>query len=168
MKKKATAAFFLIILYMYMFPAVSNANSSWHWVTASPLKVLPFAIIFTLLIETAAIVFIGKANNIKKSFFAVSLANIFSFLVPCFFRAYKMIPTSGGLSLWDAFNKGPYYIVMAGYLVLTLIVEVPTVYFLLRKETRSKRWLIISIVASNIITTLLVALCERQICIGSW
>jgi len=168
LKKKVATVFFLTSLYIFMLPVVSNANSSWHWVTVSPLKVLPFAIFFTLIIETAAIVFAGKTADIKKSFIAVALANIFSFLAPGFFRAYRFIPTSGVFSLSAAFNKGPYYIVLTGYLVLTLVVEVPTVYFLLSKETKSKRWLIISIVASNIITTLLVALCERQICIGSW
>lgn len=151
-----------------MFPTVSNANSSWHWVTASPLKVLPFAILFTLIIETSAIVMIGKVADIKKSFIVVGLANLFSFLAPYIFRAYRFIPTSGGFDLLAAFNKGPYYIVLTGFLVLTLIVELPIVYLMLKKETNKKPSLAITILASNIITTLLVAVCERQICIGRW
>ncbi|HHU91393.1 MAG TPA: hypothetical protein GXZ22_10125 [Clostridiaceae bacterium] len=168
MKKKVIATLSLTVLFLLMFATISNANSSWHWVTVSPLKVLPFAVFFTLLIETVAVVFIGKVADIKKSFIVVALANIFSFLAPGIFRAYRFIPTSGGFSLMAAFNKGPYYIVLTGYLVLTLIVELPVVYFLLRKEAKRKWGFIISIVASNIVTTLLVAICERQICIGRW
>lgn len=168
MKKNVTTTFLLTTLFILMFTTVSNANSSWHWVTVSPLKVLPFAVLFTLLIETAAIVLVGKVADIKKSFIVVALANIFSFLAPYVFRAYRFIPTSGGFNLLAAFNKGPYYIVLAGYLVLTIIVELPIVYFMLKREAKGKMGLILSILMSNIITTILVALCERQICIGRW
>lgn len=168
MKKNVTTTFLLTTLFILMFATVSNANSSWHWVTVSPLKVLPFAVLFTLLIETVAIVLVGKVADIKKSFIVVALANIFSFLAPYVFRAFRFIPTSGGFNLPDAFNKGPYYIVLAEYLILTLIVELPIVYFLLKKEAKGKWGLMISILTSNIITTILVALCERQICIGRW
>lgn len=168
MKKRVITILISMTLFVFMFSTVSNANSSWHWVTASPLKVLPFAIFFTLLIETAAIVIAGKITDIKKSFIIVGFANLFSFLAPYIFRAYKFIPTSGGYNLLAAFNKGPYYMVLTGYLVLTIIVELPTVYFLLKKNANGKLGLILSILASNIVTTLLVAVCERQICIGRW
>ncbi len=144
------------------------ANSSWHWVTASPLKVFPFAVAFTLLIETVSVVKLGKTANFKKSLLTVSCANLFSFLAPYIERAYRFIPTSGGFSILAAFNKGPYYIVLSGYLLLTIIVELPIVYLLLRKDTGSKGRLITSILLSNTVTTLLVAACERLICIGSW
>lgn len=168
MKRNMIVILIITFLLAIMFPVVSNANSSWHWVTASPLKVFPFAILFTLIIETAAIVLFGKVSDIKKSFIVVSMANLFSFLAPYVFRAYRFIPTSGGFNLLAAFNKGPYYIVLTGFLVLTLIVELPIVYFMLKKETKRKLGLAMSILASNIITTLLVAVCERQICIGRW
>ncbi len=168
MKRNVVIISIISFLFFLMFPTVSNANSSWHWVTASPLKVLPFAILFTLIIETAAIVMIGKVADIKKSFIVVGLANLFSFLAPYIFRAYRFIPTSGGFDLLAAFNKGPYYIDLTGFLVLTLIVELPIVYLMLKKETNKKPSLAIAILASNIITTLLVAVCERQICIGRW
>lgn len=168
LKKNVTSSLILTVLFVLMFSTVANANSSWHWVTASPLKVLPFAIFVTLLIETTAIVSIGKVADIKKSFIVVSLANLISFLAPYIFRAFRFIPTSGGFRLVDAFNKGPYYIVLTGYLVLTLIIELPIVYFILNKYVKDNKRLVISILSSNIITTLLVAICERQICIGRW
>lgn len=168
MKNRVFIFIILSGVFSMFFQCVIYANSSWHWVTSSPLKVLPFAVIFTLFIETIAIVKFGKVTNSKKAFRIVSFANLFSFLAPYFERAYRFIPTSGGYSIPAAFNKGPYYIVLAGYLLLTIIVELPTVYLLLRKNTKNEMNLILSILISNIITTLLVAICERLICIGQW
>jgi len=168
LKRRAIAILVLSNLFFFISPLISNANSSWHWVTSSPVNVLPFAIIFTLAIETAAVVLIGKVPDVKKSIIIISLANLFSFLAPAIFRAFRFYPVSGSLSLGAAFNKGPYYIVLTGYLVLTIIVELPIVYWLLKKDTSKKPDLVIAILASNIVTTLLVAVCERLICIGSW
>lgn len=167
MRRTAVIVFILSCLFVLMFSSVSYANSSWHWVTASPMKVFPFAVFFTLIIETAAVVIIGKVADVKKSIIVVGLANLFSFLAPYVIRAYNFIPTSGGFKLWAAFEKGPYYMVLSGYLILTLIVELPVVYLMLLKES-SKTGLAAAILASNIITTLLVAVSERLICIGSW
>lgn len=168
MKKRALTILIFTALFTCIFSTVSFANSSWHWVTASPLKVLPFAIFFTLIIETFAIALLGKVAETKKAFIIVCLANLISFLAPYIFRAYRFIPTSGGFNLLAAFNKGPYYIVLTGYLILTLIVELPIVYLFLKKYAKAPMGLAISIISSNIITTLLVAICERQICVGRW
>lgn len=151
-----------------LLSSVVYANSSWHWITTSPLTVLPFAVIFTLLIETVSVVKLGKVSNTKKTLVVVCLANLLSFLAPYLERAYRFIPTSGGYSILAAFDKGPYYMILGGYLFLTIIVELPTVYYLLRKESFDNKKLIGSIITSNIITTLLVAVCERIICIGRW
>jgi len=153
---------------MLLFPLIVYANSSWHWVTMSPMKVLPFAIIITLLIETVAIMKFGKVSNGKKTVIIVCLANLMSFLAPYIERAYRFIPTSGGFSITAAFNKGPYYIVLLGYLLLTIIVELPIVYFMLRKDSSNKINLLSSIIVFNIVTTVLVAVSERILCIGQW
>ena len=154
--------------FMFFLYYITLANSSWHWVTVSPMKILPVAIISTLSIESLSIGKSSGISNNKKTFMVVSLANLFSFLAPYLFRAYSFIPTSGRFSLSAAFNKGPFYIVLTGYLVLTLVVELPIVYILLKKEARNKLKLFVSILASNIITTLLVAFFERLICKGLW
>jgi len=91
-----------------------------------------------------------------------------SFFASYLESAYRFIPTSGGYSIFAAFNKGPYYIILAGYLILTIAVELPIVYFLLRKDSVSRKNLLVSILLSNIVTTLLVAVCERIICVGQW
>lgn len=143
-------------------------NSSWHWLTTSPMTILPFAIIITLLIEIISISKFNDINNIKKVSIVITLANLLSFLAPYLERAYRFIPTSGGYSLSGAFNKGPYYIILAGYLLLTILIELPTVFLFLQKTASNRKKLILTIICSNIITTGIVAILERLICIGRW
>ncbi|WP_353093187.1 hypothetical protein [Tissierella praeacuta] len=158
----------LFSIFVILFPSVIYANSSWHWLTTSPLTVLPFAIIFTLIIEIIMVIKLGKVRNYKKVIMIVSLANLISFLVPYIDRAYRFRPMSREYALLDAFHAGPFYIVLVGYLLLTVLVELPVVYLLLRKDSDDEKDLNKSIIFSNIITTLLVAICERLICIGKW
>ncbi|MBP7223082.1 MAG: hypothetical protein KBA50_07520 [Sedimentibacter sp.] len=167
MKHKAYKAAVWTGAFLFLFPLIVYANSSWHWVTASPMKVLPFAVVFTILIETASVTKLGGVSDSKKAFYIICLANLMSFIAPYLERAYRFIPTSG-YSIFAAFNKGPYYIVLAGYLILTVAVELPIVYFLLRKYSLNRKNLLISIILSNTVTTLLVAVCERIICVGRW
>lgn len=68
----------------------------------------------------------------------------------------------------EVFNKGPSYIITTKYLILTLIVEIPVVYFFLRKDAANKKQLILVTTIANIITTLLIAIIERIVCKGSW
>jgi hypothetical protein len=161
-----TAVFAGILLAF--LPIAVYANSSWHWVTTSPFTVLPFAVIATLLIEKAAVVKIGKVPNSRRTLIIICAANLLSFIAPYLERAYRFIPTSGEYAIMAAFNKGPFYIVLSGYLILTVIVELPLVFYLLREESANKKNLFMSILLSNTVTTLLVAVLERIICIGRW
>ena len=113
---------FLTSVLILSLPVVTYANSSWHWLTASPITVLPFAVVLTLLIETIYIVRFGKVNNSKKVFCIVTFVNLLSFIAPYVERAYRFIPTSGGFNFLAAFDKGPYYIVLVGYLLLTVVI----------------------------------------------
>lgn len=157
-----------VCILLAFLPISVYANSSWHWVTTSPFTVLPFAVIATLLIEKAAVVKIGKVPNSGRTLIIICAANLLSFIAPYLVRAYRFIPTSGEHAIMAAFNKGPFYIVLSGYLILTVIVELPVVYIFLREKSASKRNLFLSILLSNTATTLLVAVLERIICIGRW
>lgn len=168
MRSRITAVFICVCFAFVLFPAASFANSSWHWVTTSPMTVFPFAIILTLMIETFAVVKYGKVSNTKKSVIVIGLANLLSFLAPYLERAYRFMPTSGGFSIFAAFEKGPYYMVLSGFLLLTVVIEVPLVYFLLKDHTTSKKSLFVFVLLSNIATTVIVAGLERLICIGRW
>jgi hypothetical protein len=171
--KKNTASLIIVLISiisicLLCLPITAYANSSWHWLTTSPITILPFAVISTLLVETILIVKFGKVKKQIKAFGIVTLANLISFLAPYVERAYRFIPTSGGFRLSAAFNKGPYYIVLAGYLFLTIIIELPVVFLWLKKDTESVKSLAMSILTANIITTLGVALIERIVCVGRW
>lgn len=168
MRSRIPVALVCNCVVFILLPAAAYANSSWHWVTTSPMTVFPFAVILTLLIETFAVAKYGKVSNTKKSILVIGLANLLSFLTPYMERAYRFIPTSGGFSIFAAFNKGPYYMVLSGFLLLTVVIELPLVYFLLREYTSSKKSLLVSILMSNIATTVIVAGLERLICIGRW
>lgn len=168
MKHKLLRVITYCILTTIFLSQYVYANSSWIWLTTSPKKILPIAIVVTLLIEVVGILKVCKISNVKRISCSVLLANIISFIVPYIHRAYRFIPTSGGFSLSSAFDKGPYYMILSGYLFLTLIIEIPVVYGFLRKEVNNKKKLIITILIVNIITTILVAVLERIICIGQW
>ena len=158
----------VVTIFFISLPTIVYANSSWQWLTISPLKVLPWAILLTLSIETIVIVKFGRVSNVKKVLGVICLANLISFLAPYLLRAYSHIPTSGGYALLSAFEKGPYYIVLSGYLLLTIVVELPIVYRFLKGITINRNHLIISILSANIVTTLLVAIIERILCVGQW
>lgn len=168
MKERFYNAMIFTSMIMLFLSSVVYANSSWHWVTTSPMTVLPFAVIFTLFIETVSVVRIGKVEDSKKALMVISLANLMSFLAPYLERAYRFRRVLGEFYLPAAFDKGPYYMILSGYLLLTVVVELPVVYYFLSKEAASKKKLLAVIISSNIITTLLVAICERMICIGRW
>ena len=167
-KYNALSIIILISVFIMCLPMSAYANSSWHWITTSPMTLLPFVIILTLIIEIVSVVKFGKVKNLKKVFYVVALANLLSYLAPYIERAYRFIPTSGGFNFAAAFNKGPYYIVLIGYLLLTIIVELPVTFFILRKDTENAKMLAISILGANIITTLMVAIIERVVCVGQW
>ena len=65
-------------------------------------------------------------------------------------------------------DSGPHYIVSGAFLLLTIIIEMPIVYNVLKSNVQSKRMLQITIIVSNIITTAGVAVIERLITEGHW
>ena len=150
------------------FPMFASANSSWVWISETrPYDILPFVIIGTLLIETVAVNLVGKVDNWYKTFFAVFVGNIISFVVP-YIGYSNSIYAEVGYTLSQIIDRGPYYTVGTAFLLLTLIVELPIVYFLLKKDADNKKKLALCIVLANIVTTVLVAIVERTLCYGRW
>ncbi len=162
--------FYGLLSLLTIYPAIIYANSSWHWVTRSPKKVLPIAVFLTLVLETIGIATYNKIKNKGKVLFIVTIANIVSFILPYVERAYRHMPTSGTwFWAWhSAFDSGPYYMVLFGFLFLTLIAEIPIVYYYLGKKVDNKKKLLYSIISVNIVTTLIVAVLERLLCRGQW
>lgn len=131
-------------------------------------------IILTLFIEILVTLVLGKINSsvsLKiKIAILITVANIASFIFPYIFRAIEFLGVSGGWSnaWYDAFNAGPFYIVLTGYLFLTLVIEIPIIYLYVKKHTKNKVVLLAAIISANVFTTLIVAVIERMMFYGHW
>lgn len=156
----------LVLSFAFSFSAA--ANSSWRWITESrPYDVLPFVIVFTLLIETYAIKHLCAIERTDRVFVPVLIGNIISYAMP--YAAYSQTtPYAGAYSLGYILERGPFYTVGIVFLLMTLIVEIPVVYAFLKKKANSKNTLIKVTFAVNVFTTVLVAITERVICRGKW
>lgn len=158
----------LFFVNVFVFSVHCFANSSWHWLTNSPKKILPFAVVITLFIEIFSVVKFAGVKDIRKACVVITLTNLLSFLAPYIERANRFKSVIGSFSIDAAFSKGPYYIVLIGFLVLTVLVELPVGFLFLKKNASSSVRLMLSILISNIITTGGVAIAERIICVGQW
>lgn len=157
-------------LLFCLFPtATAWANSSWRWAAETrPYDVLPYAIVLTLAIETAALVLLAKIPRVGKVFCLVALANFLSFLAPyawelLIFRTEGIYP-----SFLETIEHWPVYTVGIAYAVVTLAIEVPLLYLALRKDAENRKRLLWALVGANLLTTALCFLIERVFCPGSW
>ena len=171
MKDKLFLKYLSVILVgILLIPNIVQANSSWSWLNNSrPIYLLPFAIVATLLIEIIMITKLNKIKEITKSIVVIGGANIISFVVP--YLIILLMPDIGYTSkefFIAMMEKGPSYIVGLEYLFFTLIIEVPIVYNFFKKNCENKIKLLTVIVMANVITTVLVAVLERIICVGHW
>lgn len=156
----------IITIFMLLLPINVYANSSWVWISETrPYDILPVIIVITLVIETLTISFATSKKKVVKVFTVVAIANLLSFLTPFlinFISAYIE-----KIEFEYYVNHYPFYIVGIIYLCITILVETPIVYVLLKKDDKNKR-LLLTIIISNIITTGIVAITERVLCIGNW
>lgn len=151
------------VLCFLLFPTACFANSSWHWVTFAPYTLLPLAIALTLGIETWGIFRFAGVTARRRAIIIVGMANSFSFIAPYFVSFFLSPP-------WKVLYYYPSYMVTLFSLVLTLIVELPVVYFGLRKTVPDHNRKRLFWIASwlNLLTTLLVGIIERIACRGEW
>lgn len=156
---------FLLILF---FSLPVYANSSWRWISETrPYDVLPFVVIVTLLAETVTIGRWAAIREYGRVFCFVLVGNLCSFAAPYLFQ-YLVCASEQLYSFSQALEHLPVYIVGAGYLVVTLLVELPIVYFSLRKSAQNKPRLLPAILCINVITTIFTAIVERIFCRGMW
>ena len=169
MKKNNFVVSFLLAMLMSVgFSVTAFGNSSWVWITESrPYDVLPFVIVFTLVAETYAIKALAGVKNTAEAFIPVLIGNILSYAVP-YIGYSQTTPYAGAFSLGYILERGPFYTVGTAFLITTLVVEIPVVYFFLKKKAEDKRNLILTAVGANVFTTVVVAVVERVICRGRW
>lgn len=153
-------------LLLCLLPLSASANSSWRWISDTrPYDVLPFVALITIAIETVALWLMLNKQRLVKIAIVVVLANLLSFAAPYLFDYWD------AMWLWsmhELVDKFPSYTIRSAYFWMTLLVELPVVYFTLRKHARKKSNLLLSILAANTITTLLTAAAERLFCYGQW
>ena len=165
MEKRITRVIVITCFVLLIIPQAVFADSSWCWLTDTrPFDILPPVALATIVIEVLAIWLIPNTGKLMKTAVAVILANAASFLLP-----YALLLNDPVYPKFDdMLNAGPNYIVGAGFVILTLVLEIPIVYNLLKKHVDSKKKLLWSIIGSNIVTTAMVAVIERMVTDGYW
>lgn len=146
---------------------VAYANSSWIWISETrPWDILPWVILVTLAVEILTIRLFGGENRTGHISLFVTLGNLISFLVPYLLKwgSYAI----RGFDFDKYLNHAPSFIVGLAFLVLTLIVELPLVYFTVKPKDEPRRKLLWTIVGANIVTTALTAIVEQTLCQGQW
>ena len=164
---KAISNTSVTFLLLFTFSFTAFANSSWVWISETrPYDVLPFVAIATLAIETAALNLILKIGNWHKVFSGVLIGNLISFAVP--YIGYSNTTPYYDMPLSYILERGPFYTVGAAFLIITVAVELPFMYFWLKKSVKNKKLLILTTIIANIVTTAMVAVVERLLCEGHW
>ncbi len=165
MKKRITRVIVITCFVLLIIPQAVFADSSWCWLTDTrPFDILPPVALATIVIEVLAIWLIPHTGKLMRTAVAVILANAASFLLP-----YALLLNDPVYPKFDdMLNAGPNYIVGAGFVILTLVLEIPIVYNLLKKHVDSKKKLLWAIVGSNTVTTAMVAVIERMVTDGYW
>lgn len=153
-------------MLIFIFSLTAFANSSWVWISETrPYDVLPFVALATLIIETAALNGFLKIGNWHRVFTGVLIGNLISFAVP-YIGYSNTTPYAGYYTLTQILQRGPFYTVGAAFLIITVAVELPFMYFWLKKSVKNKKLLVLVTVVANVVTTAMVALVERILCEG--
>lgn len=160
---------FILLCFCSLLTFITQAayaDSSWVWLSAyRPYDVLPWVAIATIAIETLAINYIPKVEHLLKTFVTVVLANLASFAAP--YLIYAMGLDVEG-SMKAVLEAGPTYNVNVTFLAVTVIVELPIVYNVLKKHVDNRKKLLWTIIIANILTTAMVVIIERELCYGHW
>lgn len=172
-KHRGMIAFCAVFICVFMFPMTASANSSWHWLSSKkPYELLFIIAPLTIAAESAAIDHIPKIRKPAKVIGIVGAANLASFFAPYAAIILNALLYSPEIDIeWEltyTIDYMPYYTVGVFFLIVTLCVELPIVYFSLRKDCQKRHLLLITVIVSNIITTALCALAERLLCHGAW
>lgn len=166
-KYKSTSAFIISLFFIQLFNLIAFANSSWFWISETrPFDMLPWVAIGTLIIETISLIVFAKIKNGFMVFTFVTIANLLSFAAPYLFL--WLVPNEVGYTFKMFIENTPSYTIGVLYYITTILIELPIVYFSLIKYASSIKKFVITVICSNIVTTVLVAIIERIFCVGRW
>ena len=168
MKNKKVLLFTIVFLFLSV-PFYVSANSSWCWISETrPYDILPWVALATILIETWMIIRYGKTDEVIHVIAVVILVNFISFVFPyiIYYASRSMMVVDKDfrsmLEHWPAYTVGGWF------LVLTIVLEVPILYFDLKEKVANKKSLLKILIIANVLTTLMVAVVERIACRGRW
>lgn len=168
-KTKNLNTILMAFILLFSVPLSAFANSSWVWLTPfRPHYILPVVIIITLATEILLIYYFSKSTKFNKIITFVILGNLLSFLAPYFCKYIISLMPHSIYNFSMMLDRGPHYIVGLAYLILTLILESPIVYYGVKNDAEKQQGLIKGIVISNIITTIFTAAVEHILCRGHW
>ena len=166
-KYKSTSAFIISLFFIQLFNLIAFANSSWFWISETrPFDILPWVAIGTLIIETISLIVFAKIKNGFMVFTFVTIANLLSFAAPYLFLL--LVPNAIGYTFEMFIENTPSYTIGFLYYATTVLVELPIIYFSLSKYASSIKRFVITVICSNTVTTILVAIIERIFCVGRW
>ena len=130
------SAAILAVLFSSALSTTVFADSSWVWISETrPHDVLPWAAIATLAIETWMLCHFCRIEKTFKVFCVVVLGNLLSFSAPYVMAALDEVHTDFLFSL----EHWPYYITGTASLLVTVAVELPVEYGLLKKNVPEQR-----------------------------
>lgn len=168
-KRKNINTILMTLILLFSVSLTAFANSSWVWLTPfRPIYILPFVIIVTLSTEILLIYYFSKSTKFNKIITFVILGNLLSFLAPYLWEFLISLMPHSIYNFSEMLERGPSYIIGVAYLLLTLIVEIPIVYYGVKKDAENQQGLLKGIIFSNIITTIYTALVEHILCRGHW
>lgn len=167
--KNRRSTLFSVFLLLLFIPQVVSANSSWCWISETrPYDVLPVVAIATILVECGMINRCIRPKNYHVILAYVSVANLLSFICPYIINYCRLTVVRGYQPISEMFEHWPAYTVGICFLIMTIAVELPIVYFGLKKRSDNTKKLKGIIVLANVITTIMVAVVERLFCQGHW
>lgn len=168
MKNRKTTLF-IVFLLLLSIPQVVSANSSWYWISETrPYDVLPVVAIATILIEVGMINSSVRPKSRYRTIVYVIVANLLSFICPYVINYCQLASVKGYQPVSDMFAHWPVYTVGICFLIMTVAVELPIVYFGLKEGVEDRKKLKRIIVIANVLTTIMVAVVERTVCQGHW
>lgn len=166
-KYRILSCAFLSAAAFLLCGVTASANSSWIWISETrPYDILPWVVLITLVVETVCVDRIPQVNRGPKTFCVVAAANIVSFAAPYLLKYLSW--EANGFGFEKYLDHAPSYIVGIAYGLLTVAVELPIVYNALKKDAPDRKKLLVTAIAVNVVTTVIVACFERALCQGQW
>lgn len=160
--KKALLETFVFIILTFCFTPTVFANSIWtkRMDNYSYMEHFPYIIIGTLIIEILALLAVTGMKKPLKVIGAVVLANAASFLIPE--MIINVIMFNGNhFEFFMLFNT--YWVLNVIFIIITIVIELPIIWVILRKDEKNVKALLLTTVAVNIFTTVVTAFIDIQI-----